>query len=252
MSSLSWLYVDLNSFFASCEQQENPELRGKPVAVVPLFADTTSCLAASYEAKRFGVKTGVKVGDARRMCPGIKFVESRHDIYIQYHHRVKTAIETCVPIDGVLSVDEFAARLTGSQQKEEQAIHVAHQIKIALKRDIGDAVTASIGISVNRFLAKIATDMKKPDGLTVIKKSDLPTKLHSLALRDIPGIGVKTEERLSRQKIFTVQELLIQSKEKMNQLWGGIWGERMYYWLRGEEVDLPPSKTRMQSKRKKK
>src|ERR1700688_2081652 len=85
---LNWLFVDLNSYFASVEQQDRPELRGKPVGVVPMLADTTCCIAASYEAKARGVKTGTVVADAKRMCPNIVLVEARHEIYVDYHHRL--------------------------------------------------------------------------------------------------------------------------------------------------------------------
>ena len=95
---LNWLFVDLNSYFASVEQQDRPELRGKPVGVVPMMADTTCCIAASYEAKAHGVKTGTIVADAKRMCPNIILVEARHEIYVDYHHRVIEAVETCVPV----------------------------------------------------------------------------------------------------------------------------------------------------------
>src|ERR1700754_1246515 len=85
--ALNWLFVDLNSYFASVEQQDRPELRGKPVGVVPMLADTTCCIAASYEAKAFGVRTGTIVADAKRMCPNIVLVEGRHELYVEYHHR---------------------------------------------------------------------------------------------------------------------------------------------------------------------
>src|ERR1700761_4173954 len=91
--AVNWLFVDLNSYFASVEQQDRPELRGKPIGVVPMLADTTSCIAASYEAKAFGVKTGTVVADAKRMCPGIVFVEGRHELYVDYHHRIVEAVE---------------------------------------------------------------------------------------------------------------------------------------------------------------
>ena len=105
---LNWIFVDLNSFFASCEQENRPELRNRPVAVVPLEAETTCCIAASYEAKVFGVKTGTLVGEARRMCPGIVFVEARHDLYVEFHHRIVAAVESCLPVTAVLSIDEMA------------------------------------------------------------------------------------------------------------------------------------------------
>jgi DNA polymerase-4 len=98
--TLRSLLVDFNSYFASVEQQVEPRLRGKPLGVVPMFADTTVCIAASVEAKTFGVKTGTKVGDAKKMCPGIELVLARHELYIDFHHRAVAAVDSscrCVP-----------------------------------------------------------------------------------------------------------------------------------------------------------
>ena len=100
--SLQWLLVDLNSYFASVEQQLRPELRGRPVGVVPMLADTTCCIAASYEAKAHGVKTGTMVYEAKKMCPGIVFVEARHEEYVEYHQRIVEAVESCLPVSVVL------------------------------------------------------------------------------------------------------------------------------------------------------
>src|SRR5438105_174470 len=104
---LNWLFVDLNSYFASVEQQDRVELRGRPVGVVPMLADTTCCIAASYEAKAHGVKTGTIVADAKHMCPNIVLVEARHEIYVEYHHRIVEAVETCLPVTAVMSIDEM-------------------------------------------------------------------------------------------------------------------------------------------------
>src|SRR5436309_14511693 len=92
-----WLYLDMNSFFASVEQEMNPALRGKPIAVVPLLADTTCCIAVSYEGKAFGVKTGTKVGEAKKLCPGRPLIEGNHDSYIRYDHESVPAVECCAP-----------------------------------------------------------------------------------------------------------------------------------------------------------
>ena len=97
---LNWLFVDLNSYFASVEQQDRAELRGVPVGVVPMLADTTCCIAASYEAKAHGVKTGTIVADAKKMCPNIVLVEARHEIYVDYHHRIVEAVESLFAGDG--------------------------------------------------------------------------------------------------------------------------------------------------------
>ena len=98
---LRWLLLDLNSYFASVEQELRPELRGRPIAVVPVMADTTCAIAASYEAKAFGVRTGTRVGDAKQMCPGIVLVEARHEVYVDYHNRIVEAVESVVPVASV-------------------------------------------------------------------------------------------------------------------------------------------------------
>src|ERR1700727_3252543 len=108
---LRWLFLDLNSYFASVEQELRPELRGRPLAVVPVVADTTCCIAASYEAKRYGVRTGTQVGEAKALCPGIILVEARHELYVDYHHRVVEAVESCLPATSVMSIDEMACHL---------------------------------------------------------------------------------------------------------------------------------------------
>src|SRR5271163_5284545 len=113
---LRWLFLDLNSYFASVEQELRPELRGRPVAVVPLFADSTCCIAASYEAKAFGVRTGTTVGDAKTLCKGIELIEARHEVYVEYHHKIIHAVETCVPVTAVMSIDEMACRLIGRER----------------------------------------------------------------------------------------------------------------------------------------
>src|SRR5437764_499088 len=96
---LNWNFVDLNAYFASVEQQENPALRGKPVAVVPSLVNTTCCIAVSYEAKAFGIKTGTLVGEANIRCPEITLIEGHHKLYRHYHNRLVEAVESCVPVD---------------------------------------------------------------------------------------------------------------------------------------------------------
>ena len=127
--TLRALYVDFNSYFASVEQQLRPELRGRPVAVLPVLAETTCCIAASYEAKRFGVKTGTLVAEARKLCPDIRLVEARPAVYVELHHKLVEAIESCLHVERVLSIDEVACRLTGSDRRRERALALADQIK---------------------------------------------------------------------------------------------------------------------------
>lgn len=241
---IDWLFLDLNSFFASCEQQEHPDLRGQPVGVVPLFADTTCCLAASYQAKAFGIKTGTLVREAKARCPDIRFVLARHDVYVRYHNAVVAAVESCLPVDGIMSIDEMACRLTGSQCELPNALAMAARIKEKIRTTVGECLTSSIGLAPNRFLAKLASDMKKPDGLTVLLKHQLPHVLYPLSVRELYGIGGRMEEHLNERGIHTVEQLCQLSQEEMRRLWGGVVGERYYLWLRGEEVDTPPTQHR--------
>ncbi|MEW5296803.1 MAG: hypothetical protein WDW36_000055 [Sanguina aurantia] len=206
--SLRSLFVDFNSYFASVEQHEDASLRGRPVGVVPVDAETTSLIAASYEAKAFGVNTGTLVRDARRMCPGIQIRVARPERYVYWHHRLIAAIDHAIPIARVGSIDEVACELVGRQRRREVAEEVAAHVKreIALAAP-GGAIRCSIGIAPNDFLSKTASDMRKPDGLTIIEQDELPQALHGLKLRDLCGIGKSMEIRLNEAGITTVEQL---------------------------------------------
>lgn len=235
---VNWLFVDLNSYFASIEQQDRPELRGRPVAVVPMLADTTVCIAASYEAKAFGVKTGTLVSDARRLCPDIELVEARHELYVQYHHRIVEAVENCLPVTAVLSIDEMACRLMGRERPLVAALELGRKVKASIRQHAGDTLRCSVGLATNRYLAKIASDMEKPDGLVALTLDLLPDALRRLTLRDLPGVGARTEKRLNDKGIRTMDDLLALDCEKAGELWGSVWGERLWHWLRGEDFDM--------------
>jgi DNA polymerase IV len=232
--ALNALYVDFNSYFASVEQQTRPELRGKPIGVLPVMAETTCCIAASYEAKAFGIKTGTMVRDARKLCKDIVFVEARPPLYVEYHHKLIEIVESCTHVEEVRSIDEMVCRLTGSQQVKENALKLADKIK----KKIGQQypfIRSSIGIAPNTFLAKTASNMQKPDGCVVIEDSDIPQKLFGLKLRALNGIGRQMEARLNRYKIETVEQLYALNREQLHAAWGSIEGERYYDKLRGIE-----------------
>lgn len=237
-SSLRWLVADLNSYFASAEQELRPELRGQPVAIVPVEAGTTCCIAASYEARAYGVRTGLPVAQARALCPGLKLVLARPRLYAEMHHRIRAAIESCLPIHAALSCDEFCCQLIGREREPQQARAVAQQIKQAL-RNVGSSLRCSIGIGPNRLLAKIAAGMQKPDGLTLIEREHLPHALHGLELRDLPGIGERMEQRLHRAGIVTAEQLCALSRQRLEALWGGVLGTRFWLELRGEDLPEP-------------
>src|SRR5712692_3736152 len=232
--TLRSLLVDFNSYFASVEQQVEPRLRGRPLGVVPMLADTTVCIAASVEAKTFGVKTGTKVAEARKLCPHIEFVVARHELYIDYHHRAVAVVDSIVPVRAVLSIDEMDCELTGRWRDRARALDLARKVKAELASHIGECLRTSIGIGPNTFIAKTASDMVKPDGLVVIEKSELPDRLFDLEVRALSGIGKQMEKRLARHGIRTVRDLCARSRDEMRSLWGGIGGEIMHDRLRGE------------------
>ena len=236
-----WLFLDLNSYFASVEQQERPELRGLPVAVVPVETDFTCAIAASYEAKAFGIKTGTMIREARWRCPELRCVLARHDVYVRYHHRVLAEVDRHVPVFKTASIDELSCRLTGPWRQPEKALALARQIKAGLAANVGACLTCSIGLSTNRFLAKVATDLQKPDGLVALHPRDLPGALMHIVPRDIPGIGPNMERRLKEAGILTFEDLWRCAPKQMRGLWGSVQGERLWFALRG--VEIPDEET---------
>ncbi|MDD3182063.1 MAG: hypothetical protein PHD48_04580 [Alphaproteobacteria bacterium] len=234
---LRWLFIDMNSYFASCEQQANPALRGKPIAIVPADTDTTCAIAASYEAKAFGIKTGTMVREAKQMCPNLILVPAHPKLYVTYHHRFIEAIETCIPIEDVMSVDEVACRLDRTQQTADAVRTLSARIKIMMREIAGEYLTCSIGAASNRLLAKLASDMQKPDGLTILKPSEMPQAILHLKPNDICGIGANMNARLSYAGITTMHELWEADAAHLRRVWGGVMGARFHALLHG--MDLP-------------
>lgn len=233
---LRWLYVDFNSYFASVEQQLRPELRGKPIAVVPVETDATCAIAASYEAKAFGIRTGTPIYEAKKICPDIVCVLANHERYIEFHHRILEEVDHHMPITAVCSIDEVACRLMSNENNTARATEIALAVKAGLARNVGEYIRCSIGIAPNRYLAKVATDLKKPDGLTILHAADVQHRLASLKLRDLPGIGYNMELRLNQAGVYHVNDLWNFDSKQMRKLWGTIWGEKMWYFLRGFEL----------------
>jgi DNA polymerase-4 len=237
--ALRILYVDFNSYFASVEQQLQPKLRGRPLGILPVMTDSTCCIAASYEARAFGIKTGTSVREAKKRCPDMVFVEACPAIYVEKHHELVAAVESCTPVGKVLSIDEMSCPLMGSEQQRDKALALAAKIKRTIAATVGEYHRCSIGIAPNTMLAKIASNMQKPDGCTVIEQAGLPDALYRLDLRTIPGIGRAMEQRLAAHRITTMQQLYALNADQLQVAWGSIEGRRLHARLRGEE---PPQR----------
>lgn len=233
---VAYLLLDLNSYFASVEQQLNPALRGKPVAVVPMMTDGTCAIAASYEAKAFGIKTGTKIYDAKQMCPELICVLARHDKYVDFHHKIIEEMVLHTPINKIWSIDEMNSRLVPGKRTAAEATILAHKIKEGLRRNVGECIKCSIGIAPNSFLAKTASDMQKPDGLTILEGHNLEARMMELALTDLCGIGRNMEVRLNRAGLWTMRDLWNTTPKQLRAVWGSVEGEKFWYRLHGYDV----------------
>jgi DNA polymerase-4 len=238
MGRFTYLTIDFNSYFASVEQQMEPRLRGRPVAVVPIAnTDKTCAIAASYEAKAFGVKTGTRIWEAKELCPDLICVPARHDLYVDVHEKLKEQVENNAPILFTGSIDEFTCKLIGDECEPDNARKIARNIKSSIRENVGVCLTSSIGIAPTKLLSKIASDMQKPDGLTLIEQHDLPHVLHPLQLTDLPGIARGMEARLHRGGVRDIASLLSLEPKEARHIWGSVGGERYWYELQG--IDIP-------------
>lgn len=238
---LRWLFLDLNSYFASVEQQLQPSLRGRPVLVAPVGVDTTVAIAASVEAKRYGIRTGTPVWQARQLCPDIVVTPARHERYVEFHDAIVDEIERHIPVTRVCSIDEVACRLLDNENARADAEALASRIKAGIRTHVGERLTSSVGIAPNRLLAKLASDLRKPDGLVVFEDRDLPHALFNLQLREICGIGEKMERRLALKGVNDIRQLCERAPRAAGDAWGGTDGDRLWYLLHG--FDLPEKAT---------
>ena len=240
---VQWLFLDLNAFFASCEQQENPALRGKPVIVVQTPTDSAVAIAASYAAKAFGIKTGTLVREARRLCPAVIPVQANHRLYTEYHERILKAVDTCLPVEKVCSIDEMACRLMGTERQVPVARELALKVKRALRDQVGECLTCSIGIAPNVFLGKVGSDLQKPDGLVVITARRAAR--HSARASNCRR---STASARAWSSGFTAPasspspQLWNATPFQLRRVWGGINGVLFHQMLHGVDIQPPSSR----------
>lgn len=198
------MHLDMNAFFASVEQQSNPSLRGKPVAVIGA-AKRTVITTSSYEARACGVKTGMSVREAQQHCPQLILVSGDNRKYTWTSTQIMQMMLQFTPLVEVFSIDEAFLDLTASLAIYGSAERIASLLKAAIRKQFG--LTCSIGIAPNKLLAKLASDMQKPDGLTIISAEKTAAILQHLPVRDLCGVGSKTARQLSLFGITTCGEL---------------------------------------------
>ena len=231
-------YLDFDGFFASVEQQADKKLRGRPVGVVPFEGTHRTCvIAASREAKKFGVKNVMRVDEALAICPDLILVPQKPDLYRRAHNTLLSEIETILPIDTVKSIDELSCRL--DSRGIADPLGLAKKIKDNLAASVGSIVTCSIGFAANRQLAKIACKQDKPNGVTVWQPHLLPGPLLSIPFDDIPGIGSRMALKLAGLGIVDMHGLYRVEPKHMRKIWGNVTGERLWYALHGYDIQAP-------------
>lgn len=231
------MHIDLNSCFATIEQQANRSLRGRPIAVAAYSSPGGCILAPSIEAKKLGIKTGMRVKDAKLLCPELIVMEPDPPKYRFTHQKLKEVVTRYTPKAFPKSIDEFVLDLEGCPAFKLGMRKLAEKIKVDIKKEIGDFITVSIGIAPNRFLAKLASGLNKPDGLDEINKSNFLDIYGGLALRDLCGIAQNNAIRLASVGIHTVLDFYKADIPTLKRAFRSICG---YYWysrLRGWEID---------------
>ena len=234
------MHIDLNSCFATVEQQSRPMLRGRPVAVVNRRTENTAIVTASYEAKAYGVKVGMRVREAKLLVPDLILVESDPPKYRYVYHKLLAIMNaysaqiTMKSIDeGIIDFHQTTAAIRGRDLKD-----IGREIKQRLKDEVGCAMRCNVGISTNRFLAKTAAGLHKPDGLDEINHANLRLTLASLRLTDLTGIARHNERRLNAVGIYTPLEFLDASSVALSKtVFKSMCGDQWHQRLRGYEVD---------------
>lgn len=245
MPRVSTLFFDMNSFYASVAQAEEPGLMGRPVGVLTTDAPGAACIAASHEAKRRGVRMGTRQDEARRLCPGIVFRPVRHDVCVTYHHAILRAVETVIPIEKAWSIDECSCRLTGSQQALDRALQIGRALQQAVLDQVSPALRCSVGLAPTRLLAKLAAGLEKPGGLHWLVPEVLPGRIAHLALDDLPGVSSAMKTRLEAAGVTDVPALYALDPKRARAIWGNVAGERFLRELRGETVVWPETQRGM-------
>jgi DNA polymerase-4 len=226
------LHIDLDAFYASIEQRDHPEYRGKPV-IVGGSPDRRGVVAtASYEARRYGVHSAMPSRTAQRLCPDAIFLPARFDVYRAVSHEIMVNFRQHTALVEPLSLDEAYLDVTAAVRDLEEAAQLAQEIKRQIREET--QLTASAGVSFCKFLAKIASDLKKPDGLTLITPEDAPTFLATLPIEKFFGVGKVTAVKLRKLGIQTGADLTCLGEERLRELLGKH-GSQLYRYAGGED-----------------
>jgi len=225
------IHVDMDAFYASVEQRDNPLLKGKPIAVGGSPEGRGGVVAAaSYEARKFGVRSAISSKKAKQLCPDLIFIRPRFDVYKEVSGRIREIFHRYTDIIEPLSLDEAYLDVTEDKQGIGSAIDIATMIRKAIKEELN--LTASAGVSINKFVAKIASDMNKPDGMTFIGPSKVNSFMEKLAVEKFHGVGKVTAEKMKKMGLHTGADLKKLSELQLVKHFGKT-GKFFYKIVRG-------------------
>ena len=228
------LHVDINSYFATLLQQENPFLRDRPVGVVK-DVGRTCIIAASKEAKKLGIKTGSNVADAKILAPDIVLVPAEFDLYLDATRKLKRIFESLAPEVSIYSLDEAFVDISSCRDLYPDPIELGYKIQKIIKQVLGDWVTCNIGISHNRFLAKLASEISPKESIFTIDKDNLDIVLAEAEFADVCGIGLRLERKLRMLNVFHPFQIRFYTDDDLLPLFGPFWSQELMKIAYGEE-----------------
>jgi DNA polymerase-4 len=244
MDKLQILHADMDAFFSAVEQRENPELQGKAVIVGGVNLSNRGVVStASYEARKFGVHSAMPIAQAKKLCPDGIYLPARHGLYKAASREVFSILKRYTPLVEKLSIDEAFLDVRGCERLYGNPVEIAKKIKIEVKKKTD--LTISVGVSVNKFLAKLASDFDKPDGLTVIRKKDIKSFMRNLDIDKIWGVGDVFAAKLAEKNIYKAGDIWPYSLEELKKNYGKA-GVKLFFLSRG--IDNRDVKSRSEIK----
>ena len=245
MDRLHILHADMDAFFSAVEQRENPALKGKAVIIGGVNLSNRGVVStASYEARKFGVHSAMPIAQAKKLCPDGIYLPARHSLYQEASGEIFSVLKKYTPLVEKLSIDEAFLDVKGCERLYGTAVEIAQQIKKEVKNKT--ELTISVGVSVNKFLAKLASDYDKPDGLTVIKKDDVKNFMRKLDIDKIWGVGDVFAAKLAEEDVYKVSDIWPYSLEELKKKFGKA-GVKLFFLSRGMDKREVKSQSQIKS-----
>lgn len=245
MTDLHILHADMDAFFSAVEQRERPELQGKAVIVGGVNLSNRGVVStASYEARKFGVHSAMPIAQAKKLCPKGIYLPARHVLYKKVSQDVFEILKRYTPLVEKISIDEAFLDVKGCERLYGSAVEIAEKIKKEVKKQT--QLTISVGVSINKFLAKLASDYNKPDGLKIIKKNEIKSFMYDLDIDKIWGVGDVFAAKLAAEEVYKARDIWPYSIEELKDRFGKA-GIKLFFLARGLDKRAVESQNKIKS-----